>query len=143
MKGIKMKKILFTIILLVLSIQLNAAPVSYSETHESKASDMKEMADGMGLIMNGLLYNYLDNVNMGVKKIQGGVKRIQSHDLKQYLPADTAYAHKFGEKSLRRIMEYSKDVEESMKAKDYEAAFDSSTLLMRQCNSCHSRVRGW
>jgi len=136
-----MKKILFT--LTILSSMLFAAPASYTSPAQSKASDMKEMADGMGLIMNGLLYNYLDNVNMGVKKIQGGAARIQSHDLKQYLPADTAYAYKFGEKSLRRIMEYSNDVKDAMNAKDYEGAYESATLLMRQCNSCHSRVRGW
>lgn len=138
-----MKKLLLTAVLLLLSTQLSAAPATYIESKTLPASDMKEMANGMGLIMNGLLYNYLDNVDMGVKKIQGGVKRIQAHDLKQYLPSDTAYAYKFGEKSLRRIMEYSNDVDQAMIAKDYEAAFDSAALLMRQCNSCHSRVRGW
>ena len=135
-----MKKLLITMIFL--GTTLFAAPASNLDG-KTPANDMKEMADGMGLIMNGLLYNYLDNVNMGVMKIQGSVKRIESHDLKKYLPSDTAYAYKFGEKSLRRIREYSSDVSDAMKAKDYEGAFDAATLLMRQCNSCHSRVRGW
>jgi hypothetical protein len=102
------------------------------------------MADGMSLIMNGLLYNYLDNINAGVKYIQEGVSSIHKKgDLKTYLPEDTAYAYKFGEKSLRRIMEYSNELDEAMKAKDYDGALESASLLMRQCNSCHSRVRGW
>ena len=105
---------------------------------------MKHMADGMSLIMNGLLYNYLDNINAGTKYIQEGVENIKKKgELKTYLPEDTAYAHKFGEKSLRRIIEYSNELNEAMKAKDFDAALESASLLMRQCNSCHARVRGW
>ena len=117
---------------------------SYAAQQQERISDMKHMADGMGLIMNGLLYNYLDNINAGVKYIQEGVESIEKKgDLKSYLPEDTAYAHKFGQKSLRRIMEYSNELNEAMKAKDYDGALESASLLMRQCNSCHSRVRGW
>jgi len=123
---------------------LALSTTSFAAEQKERISDMKHMADGMGLIMNGLLYNYLDNINAGVRYIQEGVQSIkQKGDLKSYLPADTAYAHKFGEKSLRRIMEYSNELDEAMKAKDYDGALESASLLMRQCNSCHSRVRGW
>lgn len=117
---------------------------AFSAEQKERISDMKHMAEGMSLIMNGLLYNYLDNINAGVKYIQEGVESIHKKgDLKTYLPEDTAYAYKFGEKSLRRIIEYSNELDEAMKAKDYDGALESASLLMRQCNSCHSRVRGW
>jgi cytochrome c556 len=133
-----MKKIMALLMLVALS------STSFAAEQKERISDMKHMADGMGLIMNGLLYNYLDTITDGVKYIQEGVQNIQKKgDLKTYLPEDTAYAHKFGEKSLRRIMEYSNELNEAMKAKDYDGALDSASLLMRQCNSCHSRVRGW
>ena len=134
-----MNKIM-TIILMVCALSTSA----FAEKQLERISDMKHMADGMGLIMNGLLYNYLDNINAGVKYIQEGVENINKKgELKTYLPADTAYAHKFGEKSLRRIMEYSNELNEAMQVKDFDAALESASLLMRQCNSCHSRVRGW
>ena len=134
-----MKKILLTL-LIISSLSTSA----FAGEQKERISDMKHMADGMGLIMNGLLYNYLDNINAGVKYIQEGVTNIKKKgDLKTYLPADTAYAHKFGEKSLRRIMEYSNELNEAMVSKDFDAALESASLLMRQCNSCHSRVRGW
>lgn len=134
-----MKKII-TITLMVCALSTEV----FAEKQQERISDMKHMADGMGLIMNGLLYNYLDNINAGVKYIQEGVENINKKgDLKTYLPADTAYAHKFGEKSLRRIMEYSNELNEAMSAKDYDGALESASLLMRQCNSCHARVRGW
>ncbi len=133
-----MKKMIALVIFLALSTASSAAE------QKERISDMQHMADGMGLIMNGLLYNYLDNINAGVTYIQEGVQSIHKKgDLKSYLPEDTAYAYKFGEKSLRRIMEYSNELNEAMKAKDYDAALESASLLMRQCNSCHSRVRGW
>lgn len=133
-----MKKTMTLLVLVALSTS------SFAVEEKERISDMKHMADGMGLIMNGLLYNYLDNINAGVKYIQDGVKSIHDKgDLKSYLPADTAYAYKFGEKSLNRIMEYSTELDEAMKAKDYDGALESASLLMRQCNSCHSRVRGW
>lgn len=133
-----MKKMITLLIFIALSTP------SFATEHKERISDMKHMADGMSLIMNGLLYNYLDNVDAGVKYIQEGVDSINKKgDLKTYLPKDTAYAYKFGEKSLRRIMEYSNELDEAMKAKDYDGALESASLLMRQCNSCHSRVRGW
>lgn len=133
-----MKKIVVFITVLML------ASTSYAVEKKERISDMKHMADGMGLIMNGLLYNYLDNVSEGVGYIKEGVASIEKKgDLKSYLPEDTAYAYKFGEKSLRRIVEYSNELEDAMKAKDYDGALESATLLMRQCNSCHARVRGW
>ena len=133
-----MKKVMALLMIFALSTS------AFSAEQKERISDMKHMADGMGLIMNGLLYNYLDNINAGVKYIQEGVNSIHKKgDLKTYLPADTAYAYKFGEKSLRRVMEYSNELDEAMKAKDYEGALESASLLMRQCNSCHSRVRGW
>ena len=134
-----MKNIL-TIVAMICVFSANA----FSLEREERISDMKRMANGMELIMNGLLYNYLDNINLGVKEIQGSVKHIESEgSLKTYLPEDTAYAYKFGEKSLRRIMEYSNELNDAMAAKDYDGALESASLLMRQCNSCHSRVRGW
>lgn len=134
-----MKKIV-TVILIMCTLSISA----YAQERKERISDMTKMANGMGLIMNGLLYNYLDNINLGVKEIQDSVKHIESEgSLKTYLPADTAYAYKFGEKSLRRIMEYSNELNEAMAAKDYDGALESATLLMRQCNSCHARVRGW
>ena len=131
-----MKKVVLSLSALLLASSLNASDAAAS-------NDMKKMADGMGHIMNGLLYNYLDDVAKGVDEIQGSIKNIQAHDLKKFLPKDTAYAYKFGEKSFRRINEYGNEVKEAMAAKDYEGAFESASLLMRQCNSCHSRVRGW
>ena len=131
-----MKKVITSVISLALASSLYAGEVSSS-------NEMKKMADGMGLIMNGLLYNYLDNVSKGVDEIQAATKDITSHDLKKFLPSDTAYAYKFGEKSFRRINEYANEVKDAMNVKDYEGAFESASLLMRQCNSCHSRVRGW
>ncbi len=131
-----MKKIILSVVSLALASSLSANDVSAS-------NEMKKMADGMGLIMNGLLYNYLKDVSKGADEIQSAIKEIKSHDLKKFLPADTAYAYKFGEKSFRRINEYSNEMKDAMKAKDYEGAFESASLLMRQCNSCHSRVRGW
>ena len=133
-----MKKMMTLLMFIALSTP------SFAAEHKERISDMKHMADGMSLIMNGLLYNYLDNVDAGVKYIQEGINSINKKgDLKTYLPKDTAYAYKFGEKSLRRLMEYSNELDDAMKAKDYDGALESASLLMRQCNSCHSRVRGW
>lgn len=123
----------------ILSLSLLA-----NDVHKERVSDMKGMADGMALILNGLLYDYSDTAIEGATIIKKYAKQIKDKkDLKKYLPKDTAYAYKFGEKSLKRITEYSDEVIEAFKHKDYSAAQESANLLLRQCNSCHSRVRGW
>lgn len=131
-----MKKIALTLTTLLLSSSLYAVDVD-------RVSDMKKMANSMSLIMNGILYDNIDNLESGSDKIRKTAASIQKHDLKKYLPSNTAYAYKFAQKSLRRITEYANELDEAAKAKDFESAFESATLLMRQCNSCHSRVRGW
>jgi len=102
------------------------------------------MANGFQLILDGFMYNNGTSIENGVGFINQAVANIEKQgDLKKYLPEDTAYAYKFGEKSLHRIHEYSNEVLESFKAKDIDGAMESGMLLLRQCNSCHSRVRGW
>ena len=123
----------------ILSLSLLA-----NDIHKERISDMKGMADGMALILNGLLYDYKDTAIDGAKTIKKHAQQIKDKkDLKKYLPKDTAYAYKFGEKSLRRITEYSDEVIEAVNHKDFSQAQESANLLLRQCSSCHSRVRGW
>ena len=43
----------------------------------------------------------------------------------------------------KKVVLETQALKEAMKAKDFDAALESASLLMRQCNSCHSRVRGW
>lgn len=131
-----MKKIALTLTTLLVSSSLYAAEID-------RVNDMKKMAEGMNLIMTGILYDSVDNLKSGSERIRKSAESIQKHDLKKYLPSDSAYAYKFAEKSLRRITEYTNELDEAVDAKDLEGAFESSALLMRQCNSCHSRVRGW
>ncbi len=136
----------------ILAVVIMSASVAFASQvgekvdpkHQQRVNDMNMMAQGFNMVLNGFLYNSERNVVNGVKLIQGGVTNIKEQgDLKKYLPEDTAYAYKFGEKTLRRIMEYSTEVVENFQAKDADAAMESGMLLLRQCNSCHSRVRGW
>jgi len=143
-----MKKMMTAVVTVMLGASLawggSALDGKTDPQHQQRVNDMNIMAQGFNMILNGFLYNNLRNVENGVNLVQSGVENIKkSGDLKQYLPDDTAYAHKFGEKTLRRIVEYSNEVVENYRAQDADAALESGMLLLRQCASCHSRVRGW
>jgi cytochrome c556 len=61
--------------------------------------------------------------------------------MKYFLPTQQKYAYKFGEKSAKMIELYVNDLNESIKAKNTQDALEDYNQILRQCNSCHIRLR--
>jgi len=105
--------------------------------------DMRTMMDAMEQIQRGGLYSSSDEMKLGVQKLQGTLKSLESEDVKVILPKDQAYAYKFAQKTAKMLRLYSDDLIVSVDAGRMDDALEDYTQLLSQCTSCHIRIRNW
>ncbi|MCI4406539.1 MAG: hypothetical protein JHC35_04520 [Sulfuricurvum sp.] len=105
--------------------------------------DMRSMLDAMEEIQKGGLYSSTEDMKSGVKKLQGTLKVLESNEIKFILPKDQVYAYKFAQKTASMLRLYSDDMIASIEAGRMDDALEDYTQLLKQCTSCHIRIRNW
>lgn len=105
--------------------------------------DMRTMLEAMEQIQRGGLYNSTEEMKAGVKKLQGTLKSLESEDVKWILPKDQKYAYQFAQKSASMLRLYSDDMITSIDAGRSDDALEDYSQLLKQCTSCHIRIRNW
>jgi cytochrome c556 len=105
--------------------------------------DMRTMLEGMEQIQRGGFYSSTAEMKAGVKKLQGTLKTLESDEIKWILPKDQVYAYQFAQKSARMLRLYSDDLITSIDAGHMDEALEDYNQLLRQCASCHIRIRNW
>lgn len=137
-----MKKIVSALALgSLLAASLQAAPKADPRLELMK--DMRTMMDAMEQIQRGGLYSSTDEMKAGVKKLQGTLKSLEGEEVKTILPKDQVYAYKFAQKTAHMLRMYSDDMIVSIEAGKMDNALDDYTQLLKQCTSCHIRIRNW
>lgn len=113
-----------------------------SDLHRAKlASDMRGMLDAMVSIQRAGFYNDVEGMKRSVARIKDGLVSLRSTDAASYLPHDQEYAHKFANKRADSIAMYADDLVESLDAGDMDEALNDYNLMMKECTSCHLRIR--
>jgi len=132
-----MKKIVLTILIMT--------GLLYAEnyTKADRIKDMHKLAAGMKLIQNGFLYRCPKHscIIDGAERILEVIKTLETQEMKDFLPKDQKYAFKFGQKSARMIELYAKDLIDSAKSNNMDDALEDYNQMLRQCASCHLRLR--
>lgn len=133
-----MKKIILT----SLATLLLTLPLSANETQRAKlSSDMRSMLSAMELIQKAGFYNQESMMVKGVKALKKGLVSLESSDASEYLPKDQAYADKFAQKRAKMISMYADDILSSLEDKNMDDALEDYAQILKQCTSCHSRIR--
>ena len=105
--------------------------------------DMRTMLDAMEQIQRGGLYSSSEEMKLGVKKLQRTLKSLEGEEVKVILPKDQVYAYKFAQKTAHMLRLYSDDLIASIDAGRMDDALEDYTQLLKQCTSCHIRIRNW
>lgn len=136
-----MKKIVTAIALAsLLTGSLGAAQIDH---RTMLMKDMRTMLDAMEQIQRGGFYSSSDEMKAGVKKLQGTLKTLESDEVKWIMPKDQVYAYKFAQKSASMLRLYSDDLVASIDAGHMDEAMEDYNQLLKQCTSCHIRIRNW
>jgi hypothetical protein len=136
-----MKTLISVFILLFVSIA--SVHANESDKKARLMMEMKTMLDAMEEIQSGGLYSCGDCMKSGVKKLQGALSSLTSEDVKEILPKEQEYAYKFAQKTAKMLKLYSDDLVVSIDANRMDDALEDYTQLLKQCTSCHIRIRNW
>ncbi len=136
-----MRKFLTAITLTVLvSGSLSAAEMDH---RTMLMKDMRTMLDAMEQIQRGGFYSSPSEMKNGIIKLQGTLKTLESEEIKWILPKDQVYAYKFAQKTASMLRLYSNDMITSIDANRMDEALEDYNQLLKQCTSCHIRIRNW
>lgn len=128
----------------LLAGSLSAAAIAQDkDTRSELMREMRVMMEAMEQIQRGGLTSSSDEMKAGVIKLQGTLSSLESEDVKVILPKDQAYAYKFVQKTASMLRLYSDDMILSIDAGRMDDALDDYTQLLKQCTSCHIRIRNW
>jgi hypothetical protein len=136
-----MKKIVTAIALA--SLLAGSLYAGENEHRTMLMKDMRTMLEGMEQIQRGGFYSSSDDMKKGVKKLQGTLKTLESDEIKWILPKNQVYAFKFAQKSASMLRLYSDDLVASIDAGRMDDAQEDYAQLLKQCTSCHIRIRNW
>jgi cytochrome c556 len=137
-----MKKIV-TVLALASLLAGSANAAEKKDPRLELMKDMRTMLDAMEQIQRGGLYSSTDEMKTGVKKLQGTLKSLEGDEVKVILPKDQVYAYKFAQKTASMLRLYSDDMVTSIEAGRMDDALEDYTQLLKQCTSCHIRIRNW
>ena len=126
-----------TLALLLSSSALFAAPKG------DIAADMRSMLSAMEEIQKAGFYNDKEGMKAGVNKLKNGLKSLRATDAKSYLPNEKAYADRFAKKRADMIVMYADDLLDSLKHDNLDNALEDYSQILKQCTSCHFRMRSY
>lgn len=127
---------------LILTAILSTSLLADEAAKKAKlSSDMRVMLDALIDIQKAGFYNSKEGMVDGVKRLKKGLHSLTTTDAKSYLPKTQAHADKFAQKRAKMIELYADDLVESLKLDHMEDALEDYSLIMKQCTSCHFRLR--
>lgn len=135
-----MKKLFFLLLALLLVSTLQAAD---NKNKSKLAHDMRTMLSAIEGIQRAGFYNNIEGMKDGVARLKTGLASLESEDASKYLPDEEAYANKFAQKRASMIRMYADDIVLSLESKNMDDALESYTQILKQCSSCHLRIRKW
>ncbi len=138
-----MKKVLRALATGTLLVGSLYAGVQEKDTRTELMKDMRIMLEAMEQIQRGGLTSSSDEMKAGVTKLQGTLSSLESEEVKIILPKDQVYAYKFAQKTASMLRLYSDDMILSIETGRMDDALDDYTQLLKQCTSCHIRIRNW
>lgn len=125
------------------ALSLLVVTAAFGAPKQNMAQDMRTMLKAMQSIEAAGFYNDKASMQEGVKTLKSGLATLLSRDAKEYLPHDKAYANKFARKSAKMINMYADDLLVSLEHNKMDDALENYSLILKQCTSCHTRMRSY
>lgn len=129
--------------ILLASVLATSTFAAEQYTKVDRIKDMLTMADAMEMIQKGLLFRCKDEkcVKAGVERIKKVLHTIDKVDPKDFLDAEQVHAHKFAKKTRMMLTMYLDEMEDELRRGDQDEVIHNYALALRQCTSCHLRLR--
>ena len=134
-----MKKIIIFLSLFIFTCNIQAKEFTKVE----RIKHMRLLTSSLHKIQEGLTGTCQTCVEDGVDELQNNLSVLDSLEIKDFLPKEQAYAHKFAQKMAHNLKIYSNALKDAWREKKHFEAIDMYGLTINQCVSCHLRIRDW
>jgi len=126
----------------IISLFLASSLFAGNVVDQSKlASDMRAMLNAITDIQRAGFYNNKAGIQDATQKLVSNLDSLLEADASKYLPDNQVNAGKFAKKRVKMIKMYAQDLVDSIEHNDFDDAIEDYSQLLRQCTSCHSRIR--
>ena len=119
------------------------ATTASAYSNEERIKDMQLMEQAIQQMQKGFLYNNLQD-------IQAGAELLKKHTAKIEPPVDEKansfkrnYAYNITKREAKKIISLADDAVELYKEHRPKQAMNSYTKILKQCMTCHARIRKW
>ncbi len=130
------------IILILLALTLTTSLYAGNKTAQSKlSSDMRTMLSAVVDMQRAGFYNNKAGIKEATQRLISSLDSLLTTDASTYLPDSKNNAGKFAKKRQKMIKMYAEDLIESVNNNDINEAIEDYSQILRQCTSCHSRIR--
>lgn len=136
-----MKKVAVSLLVAALMSGSLWAEKSTDLNRAKLASDMRGMLDAMVSVQRAGFYNDMEGMKQSVSRVKEGLASLRSSDAASYLPHEQAYADRFANKRADMIAMYADDLLFSLEHGDMDEALNDYHLMLKECTSCHMRIR--
>ncbi len=109
---------------------------AYDQTDRIK--DMQEMETAMAQIQKGILYNNQKLVIDGVAQLKKASINIE------IAPKEAMdFSSRFAKRQSENIMKYADKIQKNIEENHKHGASTNYANVMRECISCHNKIRKW
>lgn len=129
-----MKKVIF-------SILFTSSLLLANTTQDAFKQDMRVMLQSMTDMQKAGFYNNVEFLKRSAKRLTTRLDSLLTLDASTYLSNNHKYPQKFAEKRAKMIKMYTEDLLISLDAGNMDDALEDYNQIMRQCTSCHTRLR--
>jgi len=129
--------------IVIAAVMTASTYASEKYTKVDRIKDMITLENAMGKIQKGILYRSDNNkmVLSGIKDIKNVLHTIEKVEASDFLDNEQLYAKKFAKKTGLLLEMYLDEMEDEVKRGNPDEVIHNYALVLRQCTSCHLRLR--
>ena len=129
-------------LIIFLTMLFSALSLHAEYTDAQRLKDMQLMEHAVSQIQKGILYNKLEVVEVGVNQLQSVIKQVETPKKKEEVLGITdAYGAKYTKQLSNKMIEFSEKVKTDMQNGHKHSAAKNYVSVLKQCISCHNKVR--
>ena len=102
-----------------------------------RIQDMQTMEVSMAEIQKGILYNNKKMVLQGVENLKKASSKVE------IAQTDMDYSATFAKKQAANIIRYADKLKANIEVNQKHAATTNYTKVLKECVSCHNKIRKW
>ncbi len=115
----------------------------FAYSQEDRIKDMRAMEEGTQQMQKGFLYNNLQDITQGAELLKKHAARIEPPVEKDADSFKRNYAYDVTKREAKKIISLAESAVKNYKEHRSKQAMNDFTKILKQCMTCHARIRKW